>query len=99
MSLITTILLTSICIGALVLRILNDLTGFNLDYFYPLCTNTYSDYKFGFTYRSILIEFGVNCFALVCGILLCIFYLIPLRAISVNNREPEGGSLMYKEEV
>ena len=55
-TIITSLLYTMIAISTLVLRIINNLTGINLDYFYPFCTTSvYANYKFGFTYLSILI--------------------------------------------
>ena len=79
-------------VTALVLRIVNKITGLNLSYFSPGCSNAYNNLKYGYTYLSLKVQFIANIGVIVAGLLVAILLFGPCRSPckAEQSSAPEG---------
>jgi hypothetical protein len=71
----------SVSIADLVLRVVKNQTGIGLSYFYPYCTQLYYNAKFGFTYRSLLVEFCALGLSILCSLIVFIVLLVAFKKV------------------
>ena len=83
-----------VSIATLALRVIFNLTGLNLQYFYPYCNLTYLNVKFGTTYLSLLAGFGINAIVIACAGLITGLLFSAFRATCGSESEGEGNNIV-----
>jgi len=75
--------------AALVVRIINKTTGIGLEYFSPLCTNSYNNTKYSYSYLSFKAQFVGNILGVVVALINSLLLFMPTLIMCKSKNQKD----------